>query len=282
MGSCLDRDHGPPERGTRLEWPEWVVFHVPHASQVIPVEARSAFLLADEELQAELDRLTDHYVDILFAPSDGEAVAVTAAVSRFVVDVERFLDAEHEPMAKVGMGAIYMRTTDGRPLRRALTDNEERNLLDAHYRPHHCHLTAAVDRALDERGRALILDFHSFPDTPLACDMDQTPLRPDICVGTDAFHTPQALVEALTRHFVAAGFTVEINRPYSGTIVPLRHYRRQPRVASVMVEVNRRLYLEPGTVCLVEDAGEIGSIVQAAVHGAVVDWVASSAFLGQG
>ncbi len=39
--------------------------------------------------------------------------------------------------------------------------------------------------------------------------------------------------------------TVTIDCPYSGTIVPLRYLGVEPAVSSIMIEVNRRLYLEP-------------------------------------
>ena len=38
---------------------------------------------------------------------------------------------------------------------------------------------------------------------------------------------------------------VTIDCPYSGTIVPLRYLGVEPAVSSIMIEVNRRLYLEP-------------------------------------
>jgi hypothetical protein len=40
---------------------------------------------------------------------------------------------------------------------------------------------------------------------------------------------------------------VAVDTPFSGALVPARHYRRDPRVQSVMVEVNRRLYLDEAT-----------------------------------
>ena len=37
--------------------------------------------------------------------------------------------------------------------------------------------------------------------------------------------------------------TVGINRPFAGCIVPLKYYRKDSRVMSVMIEINRRLYI---------------------------------------
>lgn len=290
VGSGL---HGEPRATTALEgpgerragggrsdrgpaWPEWIVFHVPHASRRIPAEAREAFLLDDAALRAELDRLTDHAVDVLFVPPGAAAATVAADVSRFVVDVERFVESDREPMARVGMGAIYTRATDGRPLRRALTPEEERRLLEEYYHPHHRRLADAVDGALARHGRALVLDVHSFPDVALPCDRDQAPDRPDLCIGTDAWHTPAALVDALVARASEAGFAVEVDRPYAGTMVPAAHHGRDPRVASVMVEVNRRLYLAEGTVRMAADAEDVGATVRRVVLAAVADWAGAT------
>jgi N-formylglutamate amidohydrolase len=65
--------------------------------------------------------MTDAFTDELFAPTSFEAARVVFPVSRMVCDVERFPDGADEPMALRGMGAVYVKTTDGRPLRQHLT-----------------------------------------------------------------------------------------------------------------------------------------------------------------
>jgi N-formylglutamate amidohydrolase len=164
-------------------------------------------------------------------------------VSRFVVDPERFEDDAEEPMAQRGQGVIYTRTSDGLPLRRPPTLAEREALLDRFYRPHHARLAQRVSEALAAYGRVVVIDGHSFPDTPLPVERDQRPDRPDICLGTDPSHTPDHLVEALVEACRGLGWSVRINAPYAGTIVPRSFFRQEPRVHSVLIEVNRRLYL---------------------------------------
>ena len=69
--------------------------------------------------------------------------------------------------------------------------------------------------------------------------------RPDICIGTDAYHTSAELKNCLLKVFEAFGYRVAIDSPFSGSIVPLKHYHKDKRVASVMIEVNRSLYDDP-------------------------------------
>lgn len=47
--------------------------------------------------------------------------------------------------------------------------------------------------------------------------------------------------------FRNAGLRVALDRPYAGTMVPLPFYRRNPGLHSLMIEVNRGLYLHEET-----------------------------------
>jgi N-formylglutamate amidohydrolase len=43
------------------------------------------------------------------------------------------------------------------------------------------------------------------------------------------------------------GYTLGIDTPYSGSIVPMEYYQKDPRVTSIILEVNRRMYLNEPT-----------------------------------
>ena len=62
-----------------------------------------------------------------------------------------------------------------------------------------------------------------------------------VCIGTDPDHTPGWLDAALAA-FASWELAVD---DFQGS-VPQRHYRTDLRVASVMVEIRRDVYLEPG------------------------------------
>lgn len=151
-----------------------------------------------------------------------------------------------EVMARVGMGVLYTHSDAGMPLRAVSTKLREQ-VLQEHYGPHHQRLTAAVDAQLLLHGQATLVDCHSFPALPLRRDLDQQLPRPHFNIGTDAFHTPQALIDRATAYFAQAGYSLGVDRPYRGTLVPMAHYQLDARVRSIMLEVNRDLYLQPGT-----------------------------------
>ncbi len=219
-----------------------MIIHIPHASIEIPAEVLPQFVCSPEDLQAEILRSTDWLTDELFSETSG--VTIRYPVSRLVADPERFSDDQDEPMAEVGRGAIYFNCTDGSPLRRTLSPAERRALLDQFYHPHHQRLAEATSRELATRGSALVLDAHSFPVEPWQIEPDRDPDRPDFCLGTDPFHTPPSLVNAAERVLRDAGFSVAINRPYAGTMIPGQEYRRNPLVVGIMIELNRKIYLD--------------------------------------
>lgn len=224
-----------------------IVAHIPHASTAIPAEFRRQILLDDRALARELVRMTDWHTDRLFAGvRQLGATAFVNGLSRLVVDPERFADDELEPTAKVGQGAVYTRTSDGAELRH-LAPIDRQVLIDRVYVPYHAALTDLIAAALDEFGRCLILDCHSFGSVPLPSEPDQRADRPDICIGTDTFHTPHALAERFRAAFAGEGLSVEIDRPFSGCLVPMAYYGRDPRVSAVMVEVRRGLYCDEGS-----------------------------------
>ena len=229
-------------------YPPWVVLHIPHDSTAIPDQVRRQFFLHDHELALELRRMTDHCTHALFAEPPGAATVIRAPVSRLVVDVERFAEDDQEPMAARGMGAVYEVTSHLMPLRRQLSEVERAELMRDWYRPHHERLETAVNDCIARYGRCLVLDGHSFPGTPLPYELaDPADKRPDICIGTDSFHTPKRLEQNFVDAFVRSGWSVALNDPFGGAIVPASSYHRDLRVMSVMVEVNRDLYLDPET-----------------------------------
>jgi N-formylglutamate amidohydrolase len=77
-------------------------------------------------------------------------------------------------------------------------------------------------------------------DSPLA--------RPEICIGTDAYHTPAWLRDAAVRLFGEAGFTTAINDPFAGAMVPQDFYQTDKRVLALMIEVRRDLYMDEGNI----------------------------------
>ncbi len=221
------------------------VLHIPHSSRCIPGDCRKDILLSDEELDLELLKMTDAFTNLIVAFFAGARLLVFP-VSRLVVDVERFRDDKDESMAEAGMGAVYTHTHDGRPLRSSSPAIRE-DLLGRFYDPHHKILAGLVGKCLRDTGRCLILDIHSFSSSPLPYERAQKSDRPDICLGGDPFHTPGLLLSRALDRFGEAFERISVNSPFSGAIVPLEFFRKDRRVSSLMIEINRQLLMDENT-----------------------------------
>jgi N-formylglutamate amidohydrolase len=224
-----------------------VILHVPHASRRVGDPAATGLLLDGTALADELDHMTDAHTDLIAAGAAAAARlrpwCLVNEWSRLVVDPERFPD-EREEMRAVGMGAVYTRTSHGRALRHTDPDRERR-LLDAHFHPYAAGMTALVDERLAATGRAVVLDVHSYPSRPLPYELHGDGPRPQVCLGTDAAHTPPALRAAAREAFAA--YEIGFDSPFAGCYVPLKHYGVDPRVTALMVEIRRDVYCaEPG------------------------------------
>ena len=215
-----------------------LILHIPHASEYIP--DWTIYVFDQKTLKQEILKLTDWHTDNLFLFNDAQTIK--ANFSRVFCDVERFSKDSQEVMAKFGMGALYEKSDNGLTLR--IVNQEMRNyILTNYYWPHHEKLNQTVEQQLKENGKATIVDCHSFPNKPFKRDLNQNPDRPDFNIGTDTFHTPKKLITLSKNFFNDKGFSVGVDWPYSGTIVPLAHSKKNKNVQSIMLEVNRSLYL---------------------------------------
>jgi len=211
-----------------------VILHIPHAStQTLDYKISNR----DREIQ----RMTDWHTNDLYDVQD--STKIIFPLSRLICDVERFEDDKLEAMSRFGMGVCYTRDTQGEELRHVKND-ERKYIIKTYYRPHHQKLSEAVDKELQEKASALIIDCHSFPDVSYYFNSDFKKKRPDICIGTDSFHSPVELIKRVRDFFAKHGYTVEVDKPYSGTMVPLKHYKKEPKVQSLMIEINRKLYMD--------------------------------------
>lgn len=222
-----------------------IICNVPHSSTKIPSEFLDEYVLPYPLLRQEALDMADLYTNLLYQDLLFVSSSSISDLSRIVVDTERFSNDEDEPMSNVGMSAFYTRTSTGEVLREISIQNRE--LLQKIYNEYHETFIRMVSSSLDTHGVAIIVDCHSFPSVARIYEPDQADNRPDICLGTDEYHTPVQLVELLQNNFKKAGYRVAINSPFTGTIVPSKYYHTEKKVISVMIEVNRKLYMNENT-----------------------------------
>ena len=209
---------------------EKIVAWMPHTGLYLPnvdnspefdTLRRDSLILADEQV----DRLYS------FLPNK-----ITSDYSRFVVDLERYLDNSKEPMASKGMGYLYNRLIDGTPFDRAIFGED--SFFTQYYKHKHTQIKESIERIGEG---AILLDLHSFNPVPLPCDMDKKPNRPDICLGfnDDETKPEDSILQALQEYFEENGLKVAFNTPFSGAIT----VDTQTKYKSLMIEVNKNCYL---------------------------------------
>lgn len=234
-----------------------LVLHIPHSSTEIPI--LDGYVSSHDEIQQEIIKLTDWYTDDLFDSQVDDKIVTP--FSRIFCDVERFADDELEVMSKFGMGVLYEKFDNGNQLR-VVTPELKSDVLNDYYWVHHASLSEAVKMSLEQTELCLILDCHSFPATPLTRALVRDEIRPAFNIGTDLYHTPKYIIDESINYFETNGYTLGVDTPYSGSIVPMEYYQKDKRVTSIMLEVNRGLYLKENTNEKTENYNKTKEIVQ--------------------
>jgi N-formylglutamate amidohydrolase len=219
-----------------------IILHIPHSSTNIP--HKEGYVVQDYKLEQEILKLTDWYTDDLFYSNDDEMII--AQFSRIFCDPERFTDDSQEVMSQFGMGVLYEKSDNGDKIRNVSPELKNKVLLEF-YEKHHKKFSDAVNNQLNLFGKAMIIDCHSYPNIPLKRDLDQSSNRPDFNIGTDSYHTPKKLIDLSISFFEEAGYSLGIDKPYRGSIVPMEHYQKNKNVQTIMLEINRKLYINEPT-----------------------------------
>jgi N-formylglutamate amidohydrolase len=201
--------------------PNKILLNIPHTSvngifdRELGGWQRNAFFINDCVM-----KLTDWYVDMLFATDRPQVSAVAFPYSRFVCDAERL---ENDAMEAVGQGIIY---TVYEGYKREPRSEEQREKIMGLWHEHQSKLVTEI-----EDGSTVLLDCHSFTGGIRDCD---------ICIGfNDDWSFDPAVVYGIERIFKKSGYSTAINSPHSNSITP----KTDKRYSSVMIDINKRVYL---------------------------------------
>ena len=217
---------------------KFVLIHIPHSSLYIPEDYKKTALISQEALEEENLFMCDARAGELL---DDKSQAVVFPYSRLFCDVERFKD-ESEVMNKYGMGYIYTRSSKGEVMFRP--SEEHKNFVSDIYDEHHRLLDERVTEILQIYGRCVIIDLHSY-STDTVNRLFGYQDVPDICIGIENDYSSEKLTEYFIEHFKSYGYSVEINFPYTGSLVPNAYYgKTDTGIVSIMIEINKRVYME--------------------------------------
>ena len=216
----------------------YILFHIPHSSLKIPKQYWDICIKEKNYIKITNTFLSDYLTDKLIPNKSRKLVF---KYSRLFCDVEKFKDDTKEIMAKKGMGVIY--TNDCDNMIAIPSKKYKMKVLKSYYDKHHNKLDKTVTNILKKHNKCVIVDFHSFSDE-MTRKLFNTNKNPDICIGIDNTYTDVELTYLTINHFKEYGYSIEINNPYSGTIIPNKYSNKtEKRLSSIMLEINKRIYL---------------------------------------
>lgn len=219
-----------------------ILIHIPHASLELPQEFFENITVDKDYIQEENIFISDYLIDN-FIPSDDSFYIIKFNYSRLFCDVERFNDDEKEVMSERGMGVVYTKDSNGEDFIKFNNDYKDR-VINNYYEIHHKKLDNLTEQIVNKYGKCLIIDLHSFSDEFVE-KMFNYRDNPDICIGYDSNFTDKDTLIFLQEHFTKYGYSVNVNYPYCGTIVPNKYFNNHnSKVNSVMIEINKRIYLD--------------------------------------
>lgn len=223
-----------------------VVLSVPHAGRDYPAAMGAALRTPTAQLSA----LEDRHVDAVALGARLDETLLLQDAPRAWIDLNR---AEHErdpllddgarrsPLSakvRAGLGIVPRRTAaTGDVWRRRLGADEVEARIAADHRPYHDALGAALARARDRFGVAVLLDIHSMPSLPGG--------RTRVVVGDRFGRAASArFVQRVESEIAGAGLAHALNSPYAGGYILERHARPSEQVHGVQLEIDRALYLD--------------------------------------
>lgn len=221
------------------------IVHIPHSGLEIPKEYQDDYLLSTDELQHNIEQYADYKADKLYKALINKYDSVISPYSRLFMDPERFFDDTQESMQiNHGLGWFYENAIlKKKPLR----SRKNKEKIADYYHEHHKKLTRLVEEKLEIFGECVIIDCHTFSNERYWFH-DKSLELPDICIGFDTFHKDEELVKNIINQF--KNYNISINTPYAGSLVPSKFYKKESRVKSVMIELNKKLYLHEDNISI--------------------------------
>ena len=223
-----------------------LLIHIPHASLCLPPDFWRDVMVDRKIIEHNLHFIADYKVDEL--ARDIDCYKITAKYSRLYCDIERFQNDADEPMARLGMGAVYTHLPGGVQYRQVTPERREEIIRRA-YGPHHAQLNKLSQKIVAQHGSCMMVDLHSYSDDLVRKLFGYTENLPYICLGYDDEWFSESDTLRLKSYIEQLGYSCALNYPYAGALVPMDFYcNKMPELRSVMLEINRRVYLDGGTV----------------------------------
>jgi len=151
---------------------------------------------------------------------------------------------------ELGIGLVWRLAQGGVPMyARPLPVAEIERRIALCYEPYHAAVAEAIDERHRQFGSVWHVDCHSMPAVGDAMSDDPGRARADFVLGDrDGSTCEREFTAFVARTLGEMGYSVAINDPYKGVELVRRHGRPAERRHSLQIEVNRKLYMDEGTL----------------------------------
>ena len=228
-----------------------LLLHVPHSSTSFPEDSKVCF----DDLDEEERLLIDYYTDELFIPEQTNERIDTAVFPycRLFCDVERLIN---DPLEKEGLGISYSRWVDKDEYSQTLRSFSSLSSAFKLYSDFHTEVSLKLMKVI---GNILLIDCHSFSNLPNLLN-NNPPSDIDICIGynEDLTCPKKVTIGNIVQYFRSRGYKVGINKPFSNS----KTFSIPSEYNSLMIEVNKRLYMDEYTLEKTEGFEKLNQDIQ--------------------
>jgi N-formylglutamate deformylase len=241
-----------------------LVLDSPHSGTVYPADfghdCDLALLRQAEDTHVEklydfAPELGVAWIEALFPRSYLDVNRNTTEVDVTMIEGEWADAVETDPVVlskvRLGKGLVWRCTDEGLPIySRKLAAEEVRARIARCWQPYHAAVAAAIATAHSRHGYSIHLNCHSMPAVAASQATEYPGLaHADFVVGDrDGSTALPALSVLLCGWLRGKGYSVGYNHPYKGVELVRRHSDPARHRHSIQVEINRKLYMDEGTL----------------------------------
>jgi N-formylglutamate deformylase len=241
-----------------------VVLDSPHSGTQYPAD----FLFSCDALalrraeDTHVEKLYDfapgmgvHWVEALFPRSYLDANRNTTEIDESLLDEPWpgavATDAKVMSKVRLGKGLIWRTTDDGLPIYyRQLSVAEVQARIANCWQPYHTAVESAIGAAHAQHGYSIHINCHSMPAIASSSATDfPGEVHADFVVGDRDCTTANRSLSALMCEYLRGlGYSVAYNHPYKGVELVRRYSNPANQRHSIQLEINRKLYMDEGTL----------------------------------
>lgn len=167
-----------------------------------------------------------------------------------------------------GLGLIKRTSRYGTPLQEhKLTYDEICARIEGYWEPYHRELNRIVRSKVSTFGVAVQVSCHCMSAVGLPTHPDPGQERADFCIGDmDGTTAAREYTDLLVEVFRSCNYSVSVNEPYTGGILMSRNADPKRNIHSLMIEINKRLFMSIDTFKLTPGALEVRLTVEEAIR----------------